>query len=79
MAALKIAYPNYEGLGEWETAAQFADGTFDLEQRNTNTLDYLNPKETTLWWAGKELMRGKQVKFYTKENEKTKIIVKLTK
>jgi len=32
-----------------------------------------------MWWAGKELQREKQLNFYTGKNEKTKIIVKLTK
>jgi hypothetical protein len=32
-----------------------------------------------LWWAGKELHPDKLLNFYTGKNEKTKIIVKLTK
>lgn len=79
VAAVKIAYPNFEGLGEWETAVMFAEGRYDLEEKNTNLMDYLTGKETTAWFAGKELMRGKELRFYTKENEKTTIVVKLTK
>lgn len=30
-----------------------------------------------LWWAGKELVRGKRLSDYTGENEKTKIIIRL--
>lgn len=32
-----------------------------------------------MWWAGKELLREKTLNSYTGKNEKTKIIVKLTK
>jgi len=32
-----------------------------------------------MWWAGKELLKDKTLNFYTGKNEKTKIIVKLTK
>lgn len=32
-----------------------------------------------MWWAGKELLREKLLNAYTGKNEKTKIIVKLTK
>ena len=32
-----------------------------------------------MWWAGKELIREKPLNSYTGKNEKTKIIVKLTK
>lgn len=39
----------------------------------------MESKNTSLWWAGKELLRGKLLKEYSGKNEKTKIIVKLTK
>ena len=32
-----------------------------------------------LWWAGKQLERGKQLKDYVGRNEKTKIVAKLQK
>lgn len=32
-----------------------------------------------MWWAGKELLREKLLNSYTGKNEKTKIVVKLTK
>ena len=32
-----------------------------------------------MWWAGKELLREKPLNAYTGKNQKTKIIVKLTK
>lgn len=78
-AALQIAYPGHSGLGEWETAVLLAQGRYELEKRNTNTIDYLDPKESTLWAVGKEYHRGKPLNHYIGKNEKTKIIVKLTK
>lgn len=32
-----------------------------------------------MWWAGKELLPDKLLNNYTGKNEKTKIVVKLTK
>lgn len=66
IAAVKIAYPNFDGLGEWETAVMFAEGRYDLAEKNTNLIDYLTDKETTAWFAGKELLRGKELRYYTK-------------
>ena len=42
-------------------------------------MKYLDPKDSSMWWAGKELLRQKPLNSYTGKNEKTKIIVKLTK
>ncbi len=39
----------------------------------------LEETNTHLWWAGKELVRGKKLEDYIGRNEKTKIIVKLQK
>lgn len=40
--------------------------------------EYLD-EETSLWWASKELLPNKKLSDYVGKNEKTKIIVKLTK
>lgn len=32
-------------------------------------------EETSLWWASKELLRGKILSDYTGKNEKTKIVI----
>lgn len=37
----------------------------------------LEEKTAQLWWAGKELVRGKKLIDYVGRNEKTKIIAKL--
>ncbi len=39
----------------------------------------MDPKDSSMWWAGKELLRDKLLNSYTGKNEKTKIVVKLTK
>ena len=35
---------------------------------------YLIEKDTSIWWAGKELLRGKLLKDFVGKNEKTKIV-----
>lgn len=39
----------------------------------------LEVPKTTIWFSGKEIIRGKQLKEYIGKNEKTKIILKLQK
>ena len=41
--------------------------------------EVLDEETTQLWWAGKEMVRGKKLKDYVGRNEKTKIIAKLQK
>ena len=36
-------------------------------------------ENAALWWAGKELMRGKKLMDFVGKNEKTKIICKIQK
>jgi hypothetical protein len=42
-------------------------------------MKYLDSKDSSMWWAGKELLRDKPLNHYTGKNEKTKIVVKLTR
>jgi hypothetical protein len=39
----------------------------------------LKEEDTSLWWAGKEIVRGKLLQDFTGKNDKTKIVVRLTK
>lgn len=39
----------------------------------------MEPARTTIWFSGKEMMRGKKLSDYLGKNEKTKIVVKLQK
>lgn len=69
-----IAYPAYHGLPEWEPAVLILENKFDFEGREFDVGDYLAANDTSLWWAGKELLRGKLLRDYTGKNEKTKIV-----
>lgn len=42
-------------------------------------MQYLDPKDATMWWAGKEFRPEKKLNDYTGKNEKTKIVIKITK
>ena len=39
----------------------------------------IEPDNAALWFSGKEMLRGKQLKDFVGKNEKTKIIAKLQK
>ena len=43
------------------------------------SLHVLDENSTQLWWAGKELQRGKKLQDFIGKNEKTKLICKLQK
>jgi len=73
-----MAYPGYYGLPEWDPARillEINDEFFASEKQEQ--ADLLTPKDATLWWAGKELVRGKLLSDYVGKNEKTKIVIKL--
>lgn len=78
-AALRIAFPNFEGIGEWEPAREICEGFYAFENLNTDQTDYLDPKNSTLWWAGKEFHPDKLLGHYSGKNEKTKLMVKISK
>lgn len=42
-AALRIAYPNYEGLGQWEPARQIAEDGYNFAEINTDQTDVTYP------------------------------------
>lgn len=74
-----IAYPAFYGLPPWEPCKLILENQHELEGKETDVAEYFIEKDTCLWWAGKELIRGKLLKDYIGKNEKTKIIVKLAK
>lgn len=43
------------------------------------SLQVLDESTCQLWWAGKELQRGKKLQDFIGKNEKTKLIVKIQK
>lgn len=77
--AIMITYPAYHGLPEWEPARAILEEKFDFSSVASDKYEYFVPKDTSLWWAGKDLQRGKTLGDYVGKNEKTKIIVKLQK
>ena len=74
-----IAYPGYHGVEDYEPAREILEGIYDVVMRyegsevNFYIFKYL-AEETSLWWASKELLRGKFLSDYTGKNEKTKIV-----
>ncbi len=36
---MTIAYPNLDGLGEWEPARKIMEGDYDWQDLNTNQID----------------------------------------
>ena len=74
--AVNMAYPGYHSLPPWEPSM--------LILENEDFKDLLHGEEyleenSLLWFAGKEIQRGKALGFYIKGNENTKVIVKVTK
>ena len=78
-AGVMIGYPNYYGLGDWEPCKHYFEDNVDILTRNEPNQDYYQFDTTCLWYAGKELERGKLLCDYIGKNEKTKIIVKFTR
>ena len=74
-----IGYPAYHGLGTWEPCRVIFEDKSDILKRNEPNQDYFQFDTTCLWYAGKELERGKLLSDYIGKNEKTKIIVKFSK
>lgn len=76
--AVMIAYPAYHGLPEWEPVVLILENKHDwVAGKETDVAEYLDESKTSMWWAGKELIKGKILKDYFGKNEKTKVIVKL--
>lgn len=86
--AVVIAYPM--GLPEYDPVLEILDDTEDvgssivralLPQRVLTSVqhakDVLDANTACLWWAGKELHRGKLLHEYLGRNEKTTIVAKL--
>ncbi|KAM3142240.1 hypothetical protein pb186bvf_005649 [Paramecium bursaria] len=76
---MMICYPAYHGLPLWEPAREILEGHYEGQLVASDAYDYLDEKQTQLWWAGKELLRGKLLQDYSGKNDKTKIIVRLQK
>jgi hypothetical protein len=75
--ALMMAYPAYHGLPAWEPCVLILENRdIDAALRGDALLDV---NEMTLWFAGKELRRGKPLNQQMKTTENSKIICRLQK
>lgn len=70
------AYPAYHGLGEWEPVLVLLENKEDIDHTLHGT-DDLELDKAQLWWAGKELTKGKKLSDFVGKNEKSKVIVKM--
>ncbi|XP_061106375.1 cilia- and flagella-associated protein 298 isoform X1 [Conger conger] len=74
--ATMIVYPM--GLPPHDPIRMEFENQEDLSGTQAS-LQVILPEEAQLWWAAKELQRGKKLQDYVGKNEKTKIVVKIHK
>eukprot|EP00040_Diaphanoeca_grandis_P027509 m.156728 g.156728 ORF g.156728 m.156728 type:complete len:292 (-) comp31020_c0_seq1:67-942(-) len=74
--AVMIVYPM--GLPPYDEVQHILNGTEDLGGREESKA-IITEADAQLWWAGKEMTRGKKLMDFVGKNEKTKIVAKLQK
>jgi len=74
--ATMIAYPGYHRLPAYDPARMDLENREEIDGR-TEYQDIIDPSDASIWWAGKELTRGKILSDQLGKNEKTKIIARL--
>uniref|UniRef100_A0A1A8M4M3 Chromosome 21 open reading frame 59 n=1 Tax=Nothobranchius pienaari TaxID=704102 RepID=A0A1A8M4M3_9TELE len=74
--AVMIVYPM--GLPPHDPIKMEFDNQTDLSGTQAS-LQVIPEHECQLWWAGKEMQRGKKLLDYIGKNEKTKLVVKIQK
>ena len=75
--AVMMAYPAYHGLPPWEPCILiFEDRDIEAVLHGDHLLDV---NETSCWFAGKEIQRGKPLSGFVKTTESSKLIVRLQK
>ncbi|KAF5402550.1 hypothetical protein PHET_03911 [Paragonimus heterotremus] len=74
--AVTIVYPM--GLPPYDPIKKELDNEEDLSGTQASQ-EVVLIDEATLWFSGKEMLRGKLISDYVGRNEKTKIVVKLSK
>ncbi|XP_072514562.1 cilia- and flagella-associated protein 298 [Salminus brasiliensis] len=74
--AVMIVYPM--GLPPHDPIRMELENQEDLSGTQAS-LQVIPEEEAQLWWASKEMQRGKKLQDYIGKNEKTKIVVKLQK
>eukprot|EP00434_Breviolum_minutum_P034595 symbB.v1.2.030625.t1/scaffold3472.1/size76643/6 len=75
--AVMIAYPAFHRLPVYDPARQELEEREELDGASELQC-VLEPAQTNLWWAGKELRTDQTLEQYIGKNEKTKIVAKLT-
>lgn len=74
--AVTIVYPM--GLPPHENVRMEIENNEDLSGTQAS-LDVIEEHNASLWFSGKEILRGKKLKDFVGKNEKTKLIAKLQK
>ncbi|XP_076466408.1 cilia- and flagella-associated protein 298-like isoform X1 [Babylonia areolata] len=74
--AVMIVYPM--GLPPHDPIRNEFENTEDLSGKQAS-LEVIEEASASLWWAGKEMIRGKKLVDFVGKNEKTKIVAKLQK
>lgn len=74
--AVMIVYPM--GLPPHDPIRMEFEDREDLSGTQAS-LQVMTEDECQLWWAGKEMQRGKKLQDYVGKNEKTKLVVKIQK
>jgi len=75
--AVIMAYPM--GLPEHDVVKGLLEDNEEFMDGSSNIAQLLDPKEASLWWAGKEFFRDQKVGDRLGKNEKTKVVAKLQK
>lgn len=75
---MMMAYPGFHGLGEWEPVWVLLENKEEFDS-TLHGSDDLSVESTVLWCVNKELQLGKKFSDYFGSNEKSKMIVKVTK
>mmetsp|Transcript_36253 Transcript_36253/g.43757 ORF Transcript_36253/g.43757 Transcript_36253/m.43757 type:complete len:278 (+) Transcript_36253:168-1001(+) len=74
--AVMICFPM--GLPEWDNVRLALEDNEALEGSPMG-VDILENENAQMWWAGKQMVIGNKLADHVGKNEKTKIVVKLTK
>ena len=77
---MMMAYPAFHGLGEWEPIWLILENNESFDEK-ANLSDDLDVANTILWIVNKEMQAGagKTLSSYFGSNEKSKMVVKITK
>eukprot|EP00945_MAST-04E_sp_MAST-4E-sp1_P004056 g4056.t1 len=73
--AVMICYPM--GLPPYDEVRQEIEDNAEIPGMGGQAV--LDPEDVSMWWAGKEFVRGKLISDRLGRNEKTKIVIKLQK